>query len=143
MSTYKAIAAVTKTLLHLIEHKKATDFKPFNFDATAYHLEYLTTKLGDEDHINVYLYNVKENQSLRNLDLPHRDRKSYNRVANPYLSLDLYYVLTAHSIQQFYAELMLGYAMLKLFENPIISKEYLSTYMTLLHGSESLQRVRC
>jgi hypothetical protein len=30
---------------------------------------------------------------------------------------------------------MLGYAMLKLFENPIISKEYLSTYIEQIHNS--------
>jgi hypothetical protein len=71
--------------------------------------------------LNLFLYQVTPNAAWRNVDLPSRDA-SGRRVSNPPLALDLHYLLTAYGIADLQAEVLLGYGMLLLHENPVLSR---------------------
>jgi hypothetical protein len=45
------------------------------------------------------------------------------RISNPYLALDLYYLLSTYSAAELYSEILLGVAMQLLFENPVLPRE--------------------
>ena len=71
--------------------------------------------------LNLFLYQVMLNAAWRNVDLPLRDA-SGRRVSNPPLALDLHYLLTAYGYAELQAEVLLGYGMLLLHENPVLSR---------------------
>jgi hypothetical protein len=71
--------------------------------------------------LNLFLYQVTPNAAWRNVDLPSRDANG-RRVSNPPLALDLHYLLTAYGIAELQAEVLLGYGMQLLHENPVLSR---------------------
>ena len=73
------------------------------------------------DQINLYMYHVAPNPGWRNVGLPSRD-SSGARISNPPLALDLYYVVTAYSQRELYADVLLGYAMQFLHEVPVLTQ---------------------
>ena len=79
-----------------------------------------------EPRLNLFLYQVTPNAAWRNVDLPSRDA-SGRRVSNPPLALDLHYLLTAYGIAELQAEVLLGYGMQLLHENPVLSREAIRT----------------
>ena len=83
---------------------------------------------GDDavPRLNLFLYQVMPNAAWRNVDLPSRDA-SGRRVSNPPLALDLHYLLTAYGVADLQAEVLLGYGMQLLHENPMLSREAIRT----------------
>jgi hypothetical protein len=79
--------------------------------------------------LNLFLYQVTPNAAWRNVDLPSTDA-SGRRVRNPPLALDLHYLLTAYGIVDLQAEVLLGYAMLLLHENPVLSRAAIRIALT-------------
>jgi hypothetical protein len=78
---------------------------------------------GDEiAQLNLFLYNVMPNPGWRNVGLPSRN-ESGERLTNPPLALDLYYLLTAYGRQDFDTEILLGYAMQTLHEMPVLTRD--------------------
>lgn len=86
---------------------------------------------GDEavPRLNLFLHQVTPNAAWRNVDLPSRDARA-RRVSNPALALDLHYMLTAYGVAELQAEVLLGYGMHLLHENPILSREAIRTALT-------------
>jgi hypothetical protein len=76
----------------------------------------------ETSRINLFMYHVSPNAGWRNVGLPSRSSNG-DRVANPPLALDLHYLLTAYGASEFHAEILLGYAMQLLHENPVLSRE--------------------
>ena len=76
---------------------------------------------GPEPRLNLFLHQVTHNTAWRNVDLPSRN-PSGHRVSNPPLALDLHYLLTAYGIAELQAEVLLGYGMQLLHENPVLSR---------------------
>jgi hypothetical protein len=118
-----SVTAVLKDLLDnaLIDHSvSATVGGPVNVTT----LPPDRIKLGDEEkpQLNLYLYQVAHNSGWSNVDLPSRNGRG-DRVANPPLSLDLYYLLSAYGEEDFQAEILLGYAMQMFHETPILTRE--------------------
>jgi hypothetical protein len=72
--------------------------------------------------LNLFLYHVTTNTGWSNLGLPSRDSRG-NRITNPPLALDLYYLLTAYGKEDFEAEILLGYAMQRLHETPVLTRD--------------------
>lgn len=122
------VSAVLKDLLDsgLIDHQVtdvlgagvtvsslAPDVVPLEGDAAA-------------PRLNLFLYQVTPNAAWRNVDLPSRDA-SGRRVNNPPLALDLHYLLTAYGIAELQAEVLLGYGMQLLHENPVLLREAIRT----------------
>ena len=82
----------------------------------------LVTGEQETSRINLFMYHASPNQGWRNVGLPSRS-SSGDRIANPPLALDLHYLLTAYGASEFHAEILLGYAMQLLHENPVLSRE--------------------
>ena len=77
---------------------------------------------ADPNQLNLFLYHVAPNSGWRNNGLPSRDAAG-NRLKNPPLALDLFYLLTAYGEKDFNAEILLGYAMHLLHETPVLTRE--------------------
>jgi hypothetical protein len=76
--------------------------------------------------LNLFLHQVTPNAAWRNVDLPSCNA-SGRRVSNPPLALDLHYLLTAYGIAELEAEVLLGYGMQLLHENPVLSRAAIRT----------------
>lgn len=81
---------------------------------------------GAVPRLNLFLHQVTPNAGWRNVELPSRNA-SGRRVGNPPLALDLHYLLTAYGIAELQAEVLLGYGMQLLHENPVLSREAIRT----------------
>ena len=81
---------------------------------------------GAVPRLNLFLYQATPNAALRNAGLPSRDPGG-RRVSNPPLALDLHYLLTAYGIAELQAEVLLGYGMQLLHENPVLSRSAIRT----------------
>ena len=79
---------------------------------------------GDEDPtlLNLFLYQTTFNQGWRNMGLPTRNSNG-DRVDDNPLALNLHYLLSAYGAKNFYSEIILGYAMQLLHENPIVTRD--------------------
>src|SRR6202008_88230 len=75
-----------------------------------------------QSQLNLFLYNVTQNQGWRNVGLPARDSRGV-RIDNPPLALDLHYLLTAYGAEQLHAEILLGYGMQLFHETPILTRD--------------------
>ncbi|MCJ7838823.1 MAG: DUF4255 domain-containing protein [Burkholderiales bacterium] len=86
---------------------------------------------GDDaaPRLNLFLYQVTPNAGWRNVDLPSRDANG-RRIGNPPLALDLHYLLTAYGVAELQAEVLLGYGMQLLHENPVIARAAIRTALS-------------
>jgi hypothetical protein len=81
----------------------------------------LPTNGTEDTRLNLFLYLVTPNPGWRNIGLPAIGARG-ERVGDPPLALDLHYLLTAYGAQDYYAEILLGYAMQLLHENPVLAR---------------------
>jgi hypothetical protein len=81
----------------------------------------------ENTQLNLFLHRLTLNPGWRNIDLPSRDSSGRNRLTNPPLALDLHYLLTAYSANELEAEILLGYAMQLLHENPVLERRAIAT----------------
>lgn len=133
MSTDLAIAGVTavlRTMLHLgmVDHVPLGALGPVTITAEAPDL-IKTSGTDLPDQINLFMYHVTPNAAWRNWDLPSRDSAG-NRISNPPLALDLYYLVTAYSQKQLYADVLLGYAMQYLHEIAVLTSQDIQTALS-------------
>src|SRR5258708_907489 len=80
-----------------------------------------TTPLGEKSQLNLFMYMATPNQGWRNEALPSLNARG-ERISNPYLALDLHYLLSAYSPNELHPEILLGYAMQLLFETPVLPR---------------------
>lgn len=85
---------------------------------------------GGERRINLFLYKVQENASLKNLDR-RVTRGAPNKTTPPPLSLNLFYLLTPYAANDpltgnAVAHEILGEAMRVFYEHPVVPDEYLA-----------------
>jgi len=128
MTSALAIAAVSaslKDLLNngLIDHDLSSIG---SFAVTAQPPDRITTGQTETNQLNLFLYQVTPNLGWRNAGLPARDGRGA-RIGNPPLALDLHYLLTAYGAADLNAEVLLGYAMQLLHENPVLTRQQLRT----------------
>ncbi len=92
----------------------------------------VTTGEGVEaSQLNLFLLRVTPNLGWRNEGLPSRNG-SGNRLSNPPLALNLHYLISAYGAAPLHAEILLGYAMQLLHENPVISRADVRTALQFL-----------
>lgn len=84
----------------------------------------------ESSQLNLFLYQVMPNASWRNERLPGYDSSGQQRLGNPPLALDLYYLISAYSGGDLHAEILLGYAMQLMHEFPVITRAMLHTALT-------------
>ncbi|HEY9102455.1 DUF4255 domain-containing protein [Chitinimonas sp.] len=128
MSGPLAIAAVTVTLKDLLSDGLVNhDLSVVgSFAVSASPPDRITVGSEEPNQLNLFLYQVTPNPGWRNVGLPSRDPQG-GRSSNPPLALDLHYLLSAYGSRDLNAEILLGYAMQLLHENPILTREQLRT----------------
>lgn len=127
MSSLKAIGAVTHTLKSILDESVNDEgIDTLGVAVFTQPLDRLESELDNTGNaLNLYLYRLKENEGWRNQDLTSRN-KDGQRITNPYLALDLYYVLSAHGNEKVNSELILGYAMVAFHDNVIIGRDFIA-----------------
>ena len=90
---------------------------------------------SEASQLNLFLYKATPNQGWRNERLPSCDASGQIRLATPPLALDLHYLLSAFSSAELHAEILLGYGMQLLHENPVLSRRAIRTALTAVPGA--------
>lgn len=81
------------------------------------------------DMVNLFLYRVTPNTGWTNMGYPSHNGRG-GRITNPPLALDLHYLLTVFGSEDYNAEILLGYAMQILHENPILTGDAIRESLT-------------
>jgi uncharacterized protein DUF4255 len=133
MSDALAIAAVTAVLKDLLHNglaeKKVGDIIG---DVTVSALppdRVLPNGGEDPNQLNLFLYQVTPNAGWRNVGLPSRDAAGA-RTSNPPLALNLHFLLTAYGAKELFPEIILGHAMQRLHEFPVLSRDGIRKALT-------------
>jgi len=121
VSNALGLAAVTAVLRDLLNNG-LIDASVGDVTVSALAPDKITVDNGDSTQLNVFLYQVTPNQGWRNVGLPSVDAAGTARLSNPPLALDLHYLLTAYGAAEFEAEILLGYAMQVMHENPVLTR---------------------
>lgn len=124
MSSALAIASVTAVLREvlrdaLVDHGVSTIVA--SADVTAVAPDRVAPGNSVPRGLNLYCYGVSPNPGWRNAELPSRNGDGA-RLTNPPLALDLHYLLTAYGAEDMHAEVLLGYAMHRLHEVPVLER---------------------
>ena len=138
MSSALALAAVTTALQTALQFLyKSSVLGTVNVAAIAPDLVESTYGTGQGAHpvVNLFLHQVTPNAAWRNVDLPSLAADGATRLKNPPLALDLHYLLTAYASADAEAEALLGYAVLMLHENPILSRAVISDLLATLSSN--------
>ncbi len=129
MTSNLAIAAVSAVMKYVLQN-------PLSGDSIAAVVPDLAISAvpphkvaDDEPHLNVFFYRAMVNTGWAQNGLPSR-AESGGRVSNPYLALDLYYLITAHGAVDYQGEVLLGYAMQAFHENPVLTRTAIRTALT-------------
>jgi hypothetical protein len=91
-----------------------------------------------ENQVNIFLHQVTYNPAWRNVGLPSVADDGRTRLSSPPLALDLHYLLTAYGSADWQAEGLLGYALMMLHENSIITRDDISHALTNLGGTNNM-----
>jgi hypothetical protein len=84
----------------------------------------------EASQLNLFLYQVTPNTGWINERLPAVDSSGRTRLSNPILALNLHYLLSAYGSSDLHREILLGYAMQILHENPVIARQAIRTALT-------------
>jgi len=126
MSSALAIASVTAVLKDLLDNAMIDHSVSASVGGTVTvtALAPDRIKTGDDEsaQLNLFLYHITPNPGWRNVGQPSRNERG-ERLTNPPLALDLYYLLTAYGKQDFEAEILLGYATQIFHETPILTRD--------------------
>ncbi len=126
MSNALAIAAVTAVIKDLLDNavigQSVNSAVGGSVAVTSLPPSRITVGKDESPQLNLFLYHVAQNPGWRNLGLPSTGSRG-ERLTNPPLALDLFYILTAYGKESFEAEILLGYAMQLLHENPVLGRE--------------------
>jgi Pvc16 N-terminal domain len=128
MSNALGIAAVSAVMRDLLNNG-LVDASVGDVTVTAQSPDKVKLDGDEQSQLNLFLYRVTPNQGWRNVDLPSFDA-SGNRVSNPPLALDLHYLLTAYGSADFQPEILLGYGMQVLHENPVLDRQAIRNTLT-------------
>jgi Pvc16 N-terminal domain len=128
MSTALAIAATSRVITAVIDEAVAAAGLPFGAPSTSTSPpDHIATGVDTEPtKLNLFLYHVTYNQGWREVGLPTRngDGAAINRTP---LAIDLHYLLSAYSPGDYEAQMLLGVGMQALHENPVLTRDRIST----------------
>jgi len=119
---FASVSAVLREILQdaLIDHGVSTIVA--GADVTAVSPDQVAPGNSAPTGINLFCYAVSTNHGWRNVDLPSQNG-SGQRLTNPPLALDLHYLVTAYGTDDFHAEVLLGHAMHRLHEVPVLERD--------------------
>lgn len=126
MSDYLAVSGVTAVLMWLLNNELQavgpSSILPSAVSITAVSPDLITADATEGPQLNLFMYYVNLNPALRNLDLPSLDAAG-NKISNPPLALNLHYLVSGYGSTpqaQLVAEVLLGWAMKVLHDNPVV-----------------------
>jgi Pvc16 N-terminal domain len=125
VSNHLAVATVTATLKRTLDEAlaAATPGSVPNASASTVRPEDASNGNGGKTGINIYLYQVVPNASLRNDELPTR-RSDGSLARRPQAALDLYYLLTFYGDEKEQEpQRLLGTAVSTLNARPVLSRD--------------------
>ncbi len=120
MSDYQVIAEVSKAFKYILDTKMTTSPLTVTISSPDEEISNSTNR------INLFLYHVVENAHLKNQDW---QMNSPTKMKPPPLSLNLFYLLTPYPQNPndyTNAHLIMGEAMQIIFDNPVLTSEYLN-----------------
>jgi hypothetical protein len=140
MSNSLAIATVTATLHHMLYRALPSSGVT---GATVTNLQLNDAKLPDSG-INIFLFQVTPNASLRNADLPTR-RADGSLLRRPQVALDLHYLLTFYGTDAtFDQHRLIGAAACQLHAHPVLWREAIRetiAHHPVLHDSNLAEQI--
>lgn len=129
MSSALAISAVSAVLQYYL-HNVYTGLTalfgtPVSLSAIAPDLvqNELGTGKTAQNQVNLFLHQVTFNPGWRNVDQPWLSADGKTQLKSPPLALDLHYLLTVYGSADWQAEGLLGYALMMLHQNPVMTRE--------------------
>ena len=152
MSTGFSIAAVTRTLLNLLEPIKNIDFDVLPPDSrltseikiTSHPIDRVRDTEGATpgNQVNLFLYHTEPNSALRNSAFPQSTRNG--ELGHSPLALNLYYVLTAYGQEdkELIAHALLGNAMRIYHDQSVLSRDSLEAALPASELHNQIERVR-
>lgn len=122
MSTTLALAAVTAVMKYLLV-RSDQQYGVRDFIGGALTVTTVAPDLVPDDQLrlNLFMFRALQNPGWFSQDQPSRGADG-ERISNPYLALDLHYVITAHGTTEFQNEVLLGYAMQIFHEHPVLAR---------------------
>ncbi len=129
MSNALAIAGVSAVLEYYLSNAYTGLSSIFGstVEVSAKAPDLVQTEIGDgstlQNQVNLFLHQVTHNATWRNVDFPKLASDGMTQIKNPPLALDLHYLLTAYGSNDWQAEALLGYALLMLHENPVLTRQ--------------------
>jgi hypothetical protein len=131
-----AIQAVTETLRTLLDGAVDVDGVQFTTRPPA------TARLnGNPAQVNIFLYRVSPNPSMRNLDLPTREAEGYNGAFSLPLNLHYLFVVYGNEDDERSAHRVLGELARFLHDNPTLSAADLAAIAPEPRLHEQIQRI--
>jgi hypothetical protein len=88
-----------------------------------------TSQNGEPSQLNLFMYQATPNQGWRNVGFPAFNGNG-DRVNNPPLAIDLHYLLSAYGSQELHTDILLGYGMQILHENPVLDRNLINTFVS-------------
>ncbi|HEY6446735.1 MAG TPA: DUF4255 domain-containing protein [Acidobacteriaceae bacterium] len=146
MSSPLALAAVTGVLQYLLSQVcNAPGTGLGGVNVTAYAPDLITDVPSGNNEVqrqlNLFLHQVTPNAAYRNVGLPSLAADGATRLKNPPLALDLHYLLTAYSNAETEAEAMLGYAIMMLFQYPMLARSDINLALQNIPNTNPLYQV--
>lgn len=143
MSNALAIAAVTATLQYYLvnAYTNAPGFAAHIVTVSCSAPDQVQNSFGTSDvenQVNLFLHQVTHNTAWRNSDLASMSADGTRRVSSPPLALNLHYLLTAYGSDDWQAEALLGYALMMLHENPVITRQAIGDAVAKLVGPPAI-----
>lgn len=127
MSNFLAVATVTATLQHVLQSVIGTDVP----GSTATMVRPDAQGHGTPDvGLNIFLYQITPNTTLRNADLPTRDADGQARQ-RPNAALDLYYLMSFYGKEsQLEPQRVLGSVVRQLHSRPLLTRQMIRDTVT-------------
>jgi hypothetical protein len=85
--------------------------------------------------LNIFMYRVSYNTGWSNIGYPSRDVRG-GPISNPPLALNLHYLLTAFGEEELHAEILLGYGMQLLHENPVLDRNLIRNSLSIANAAD-------
>ena len=146
MSNALALSAVTATIQYWLNNSLNDSASPLgSVTVTAKAPDIAQGNLnpgqGADLLVNLFMHQVTPNAAYRNVNLPTLSRDGTSRLTNQPLALDLHYLLTAYANQDTEAEALLGYAILMLHENPVLTRGQITNALADLPNTNPYRTV--
>lgn len=136
MSAYTAIGDTSETLRKLLENDPWTGISP-KPTITLKSPKDIKTESGNPNMVSLFLYQITENIFLKNEEMQRLDDQ---RVLQPPLFLELFYLATTYSNDPAQEKYILGKVMQIFFNNPVLTGTVLQGGLS---GSDEEIKIIC